>query len=167
MDLLILRKALESNNVEELKCILSEIGEKTDTNFIHLLIEHLKRTDNHMVRYVIAHYLSDIGSEEAVEPLVELLNDPKTLGYRGTLLYALKPFDCSAHLETLVYHLLNGNFEVQANSYQLIEENINSEITDEVLLNCILKVKKELDEIERQQDILADALEMLFSLKKI
>ncbi|WP_246359060.1 hypothetical protein [Paenibacillus phytorum] len=77
-----------------------------------------------------------------------MINHPKTLGARGTLLFALKPFDCSGHLETLVYHLITGNFEVQAEAYQLIEA-INSEVTDEVLLKCILKVKDGLNEIER------------------
>ncbi|XRG80769.1 hypothetical protein V5E38_10895 [Rossellomorea sp. GAMAL-10_SWC] len=42
--------------------------------------------------------------------------------------------NCTAHLKTLVQHLLTGNFEVQANSFQLIEENINSVVNDEVLL---------------------------------
>lgn len=124
-------------------------------------------TNNSRLRNSIAITLSDIGNEEVVKPLIDIINDPKTLGNRGTLLYALKPFDCSDYLETLIYHLITGNYEVQMESYELIKENINSEITDEVLLNCILKIKKELDEIERQQDIFSDTLEMLFSLKKI
>jgi hypothetical protein len=167
MDLEILRKAIESDKVEEAESIFEEVGKNKQENAIPLLIEYLKSTDNHRLRNSIAITLSDIGSDKAIEPLIEMINNPKTLGYRGTLLYALNPFDCSAHLETLVYHLLSGNFEVQSNSYQLIEENIKSDVTDEVLLKCILKVKKELEEIERQQDIVSDALEMLFSIKKI
>lgn len=167
LDLEILRKAIEGGNVEEAESKLEEVGINKYENAVPLLIEYFKSTDNHRLRNSIAITLSDIGNEKAINPLIEMINDPKTLGYRGTLLYALKPFDCSAHLETLVYHLLTGNFEVQANSFQLIEENIKSDITDEVLLKCILKIKKELDEIERQQDILTDALEMLFSVKKI
>jgi hypothetical protein len=133
---------------------------------VPILIRFLKSTENHRIRNSIAIALSDIGDEEAVNPLMEIINDPKTLGYRGSLLYALKPFNCSAHLETLVHHLLTGNFEVQANTYELIEENIKSAISDEVLLNSIIKVKKELGDIERQKDILSVALEMLLSLKK-
>jgi hypothetical protein len=167
MDLKILNKALEGGSVEEVEGILEEVGIKKYENAVPLLIEYLKSTENHRIRNAIAISLSDIGSKKAIEPLIEMINDPKTLGYRGSLLYALKPFDCSAHLETLVYHMLTGKFEVQANSYQLIEENINADVTDEVLLKCILKVKKQLDELERQQEILSDALEILFSFKKI
>ncbi|WP_088070001.1 HEAT repeat domain-containing protein [Gottfriedia luciferensis] len=166
MDLEIIRKVIESDNVESAEKILEEIGETKQENCIPLLIDYLKSTKNHRIRNSIAIALSDIGSEKAIEPLIEMINDPKTLGFRGSLFYALKAFDCSSHLEVLVYHLLTGNFEVQANSFQLIEENINSDVNDEVLLKCILKVKEELNEIERQKEILLDALEMLNSFKK-
>lgn len=158
--------ALENVMVEEAECLLEQVGKSKIKDAVPLLIRFLKSTENHRIRNSIAIALSDIGDEEAVTPLMEMINDPKTLGYRGSLLYALKPFDCSAYLETLVHHLLTGNFEVQANSYELIEDNIKSTISDEVLLNCIVKVKKELGEIELKKDILSDALEMLFSLKK-
>lgn len=110
--------------------------------------------------------LSDIGNDKAVEPLIDMINHPKTLGARGTLLLALKPFECSPHLETLVYHLIKGNFEVQLQANELIEE-INSGVSDEVLLRCILKVKEGIDGVERQHEILSDTLERLFTLKKI
>jgi hypothetical protein len=167
MKLETLKNALESLNIEEIESLLDRVGENKNKDAIPLLIRYLKSTENHRIRNAIAIALSDIGEEDAIKPLIEMINDPKTMGYRGSLLFALKPFDCSEYLETLVYHLLTGNYEVQINSYHLIEENMNSTISDEVLLNSILKVKKELDEIERQKEILSDALEMLLSLKKI
>lgn len=167
MDLDILRKALESSKVEDVKSVLEEAVKNKNENAIPLLIEYLKSTDNNRLRNLIAITLSDIGNKDIVKPLIDMINDPKTLGSRGTLLYALKSFDCSDHLETLIYHLLTGNYEVQMESYELIKENIYSQISDEVLLNSILRVKKELVELERQQDILSDALEILFSLKQL
>lgn len=164
MDFELLRLAVEDDNHDDVEMILDEIRSSQNKEAIPLLIKYLKSTENVLIRNSIALTLSDIGSEEVVQPLIDVINDPKTMGARGTLLYALEPFDCSAHLETLVYHLITGNFEVQAHAYQLIEK-INGEISDEVLLKCIIKVKKELNEIERQQEILADALEMLFDFK--
>jgi HEAT repeat protein len=166
MNLDLLREAVESNKMDIVESILEEIGRSKLKEAIPLLIEYLKSTESSRLRNSIAITLSDIESEEAVEPLIEMINHPKTLGARGTLLYALKPFDCSRHLETLIYQLITGNFEVQLQAYQLIEV-INSEISDEVLLKCILKVKDGLNEIERQHQILSDTLEMLFNLKKI
>ncbi|WP_315906708.1 HEAT repeat domain-containing protein [Priestia koreensis] len=167
MNLEKLKKALKEEKIDEAEGILEEVGTNKYEPAIPLLIEFLKSTDNHLLRNSIALTLSDIENEIAVEPLIEMINDPKTLGFRGSLLFALKPFDCSSHLETLIYHLLSGNFEVQMEAYQLIEENIHSDLSDDVILKCIIKVKKELDEIERKKEILSDALDLLFSLKEV
>jgi hypothetical protein len=166
MNLDLLREAVENNKMDIAESMLEEIGRTKLKEAIPLLIEYLKSTESHILRNSIAITLSDIESEEAVEPLIDMINHPKTLGARGTLLYALKPFDCSRHLETLVYQLITGNFEVQLQAYQLIEV-INSEIPDDVLLKCILKVKDGLNEIERQHELLSDSLEMLFAFKKL
>jgi HEAT repeat protein len=166
MDINSLRLILENDKFDEAEVILEEIGNSKNKEAIPLLVEYLKSTENVLLRNSIALALSDIGNTEAVQPLIDVINDPKTLGNRGTLLYALEPFDCSAHLETLIYHLITGNFEVQAQAYQLIE-SINGKISDEILFKCILRVKEELNEIERQQEILSDTLETLFSFKKI
>lgn len=160
-----LRFAIENEKFDEAEIILEKISRSKDIQAIPLLIEYLQRTENPLLRNSIALTLSDIGNEEVVQPLIDVINDPKTLGYRGTLLYALEPFDCSAHLETLIYHLINGNFEVQAQAYQLIE-SIKGEISDEVLLNCIIEVKEELNDKERQMEILSDTIETLFTFKK-
>ncbi|MBD7943208.1 HEAT repeat domain-containing protein [Psychrobacillus sp. Sa2BUA9] len=165
MDNSSLRFAIENEKFDEAEIILEEISRSKDIQAIPLLIEYLQRTENPLLRNSIALTLSDIGNEEVVQPLIDVINDPKTLGYRGTLLYALEPFDCSAHLETLIYHLINGNFEVQAQAYQLIE-SIKGEISDEVLLNCIIEVKEELNDKERQIEILSDTIETLCTFKK-
>ncbi|MFJ7973818.1 HEAT repeat domain-containing protein [Psychrobacillus sp. NPDC096389] len=160
-----LRSAIENEQFEKAEVILEEISRSKDIQAIPLLIEYLQSTENALLRNSIALTLSDIGNEEVVQSLIDVINDPKTLGYRGTLLYALEPFDCSAYLETLIYHLINGKFEVQAQAYQLIE-SIKGELSEEVLLSCIIEVKEELNEIERQKDIMSDTLEMLLAFKK-
>ncbi|MDQ0878809.1 HEAT repeat protein [Paenibacillus sp. V4I3] len=166
MDLDLLREAIVSNNMDTVESMFEEIGRNKLQEAIPLLIEYLKSTENNILRNSIAITLSDIGNDKAVEPLIDMINHPKTLGARGTLLFALKPFDCSPHLETLVYHLITGNFEVQLQANELIEE-INLGVSDEVLLRCILKVKEGINEVERQHEILSDTLERLFTLKKI
>ncbi|WP_284640772.1 HEAT repeat domain-containing protein [Paenibacillus silviterrae] len=167
MNLELLREAIESNKMNTVESMLEEISELKLEEAIPLLIEFLKTTQSNVLRNSIAITLSDIGNEQAVEPLVEMINHPITLGARGTLFYALKPFDCSPHLEMLVYHLITGNFEVQFHAYELIMEKIHSGISDDVLLRCIQKVRARIDEIERQHDIHSDILEKLISLKEI
>jgi hypothetical protein len=166
MDINLLKFAIENDKFDEADILLKEMGSSKNIEAIPILIEYLKSTENVLLRNTIALTLSDIGNEKAVQPLIEMINDPKTLGNRGTLLYALEPFDCSGHIETLIYHLITGNFEVQAQAYQLII-SIKGDISDEVLLKCIIKVKKELNEIERQHEILSETLETLYTFKKI
>ncbi|WP_409292470.1 HEAT repeat domain-containing protein [Peribacillus sp. SCS-37] len=159
--------ALDNGRLEEAASLIEKAGQIKDKEAVPLLINYLKSTENHNIRNLIALALSDIGDGRAVKPLIEMINDPKTSGNRGTLLYALKPFDCSPFLETLIRHLLTGNFEVQLTSFELIEENVHSPVSDEVLLNTILKVKNELSEIERKKDLYTEALEMICSLKRV
>jgi HEAT repeat protein len=167
LDLDLLREAIEGNIMDTVESMLDEIGELRLEEAIPLLIEYLRSTESNLLRNSIAITLSDIGNEQAVEPLIDMINHPKTLGARGTLLSALRPFDCSPHLETLIYHLITGNFEVQFYAYELIMEKINSGVSDDVLLRCILKVKDRKNEIERQNEILSDIFERLFTLKKM
>ncbi|MEK4246421.1 HEAT repeat domain-containing protein [Psychrobacillus sp. FSL K6-2684] len=160
-----LKLAIENERFDETEIILEEISKSKDIQAIPLLIGYLRSTENALLRNSIALTLSDTGNEDVVQPLIDVINDPKTLGYRGTLLYALEPFDCSAHIETLVYHLINGNYEVQAQAYQLIK-SFKKEIPNEVLLDCISNVREELNEIERKVDLMSDTLETLCALKK-
>ncbi|EMF45546.1 hypothetical protein B481_3099 [Planococcus halocryophilus Or1] len=78
-------------------------------------------------------------------------------------MYALEPFDCTAHLEIIIHQFLTGNFEVQAGAYQLIE-SMNKKVSGDVLLESLQKVKERLDEIERQQELHSNVLDFLFDL---
>lgn len=128
-----------------------------------MLIKHLTLTSDKKLRNLLAISLRDIGSEEAISPLIRLVNDPRTVGSRGTLLYALESFDCTEHLETIIHLFLTGNFEVQAGAYQLIE-SMNGNVPGEVLLNSLKKVKNQQEEIERQQELHRDVLDFLFEM---
>ncbi|WP_052476292.1 HEAT repeat domain-containing protein [Cohnella kolymensis] len=99
MDFSQLEQALRDGRVEEAMNTISELGKQRTKEAVPLLIKYLKLTDNSILRNEIAIALSDIGSQEAVEPLIEMLKDPKTLGNRGTLLFALRPFDYTEHLD--------------------------------------------------------------------
>ncbi|WP_203288173.1 DUF4288 domain-containing protein [Metabacillus sp. cB07] len=163
MDLDLLRRLLESEETEKAEILLDDIGIKKELKAVPLLVEFLKNTKSARLRNSIAVALSDIGDDSALQPIIDVLNHPKTLGNRGTLLYALEPFDCSMHLDTLVYHLITGNFEVKAQSYQLIQ-SIRNDIDDKVLLDCMTKIKQELHSLTQEQEILEETLHALSSL---
>ncbi|MCM3729788.1 hypothetical protein M3226_30105 [Neobacillus cucumis] len=164
MDIQLLRKALENDDLKEVENLLDVVENEKFKEEIPLLIEFLKRTNSHQIRNQIAICLSDIGGNEVVKPIIDMINDPKTLGYRGTLLYSLQPFDCSAHLDSLIHHLITGNFEVQAEAFHLIEA-MKGTMPNEMLLKSIETIKVELTELERKHDVLSDTLQRLYALK--
>lgn len=163
MDIHQLESAIENDDIEEAEKLLYEISSDQDQAAVPILIKHITQTQNKILRNALAMALRDIGNKEAVSPLIDLINDPKTLGSRGTLLYALEPFDCTGHLETIVHHFLTGNFEVQMTAHQLLE-SMDGKVLADALLKSLQKVKERLNEIERQQEMHSDVLDILFKL---
>jgi len=155
-----LEQKIDDNRVDDAICIIEEIGEKKFNDVVPFLINKLESTDNHMLRNAIALALSDIGSEEALEPIINMLKDPKTKGYRGTLLAALEAFDYSQYFEMIVDFLYEGNFEVSRKSLILIESVVKN-IPDEIIKKCIIKIKNEIENLEEKIDFLSESLSVL------
>lgn len=149
MNINLLEDALEKNDVEEVERLITDISSDQHDEAVSILTKHITLTQNPGIRNTLAIALRDIGNEKAISPLIDLINDPKTLGNRGTLLYALEPFDCTEHLESIVQQFLTGNFEVQAMAYQLLE-SMDGKVPADTLLKSLQKVKEQLNEIERQ-----------------
>lgn len=104
------------------------------------LIDILKTTYDGVLRNSIALRLSDIQSDFLVDAVTQLVDDPKTLGNRGTLLYALQDLDYSGQLNALLPLLGSSSFEVSREAFNLIEPYLHSlspdqQETVQVLLN--------------------------------
>lgn len=149
---------LAMNNIEFSSQLIQEVVEQGNQEAIPILMKYLMDTDSPILRNKIALALSDLGCEEAVLPIIQLLNSPKTLRSRGTLLYALKPLDYSNHIEILVDQMIDGNFEVRHESKELIIE-VKDKLNDEVLQIILYKIKNKLSNLEEQMDFLTDSLE--------
>lgn len=160
-----LEQAIHHNDIDEVEEILAVIVHTDKKDAVPNLITYLRNTENSIIRNALAIALSDMRDERAIEPIVELLEDPKTLGNRGTLLYALEPFDCTSHLETLVRQFLTGNFEVQAGAYQLIE-SMGATIPVTQLNKALIQIEKQLMELKRQQQLHEELSELLENLKR-
>ena len=165
MNLSILEKNIENNNIDEAKSIIKNIGRNKYTEAVPLLIKYLMSTDNSILRNTIAMALSDIGSTEAVEPIINMIKHPKTIGNRGTLLYALEPFDYSAYIELLVELLNEDNFEVSRQSLTLIK-SIAKDISEEIRQRCITKIKNEIENLQDKIDFLSESLDVLIMLNE-
>lgn len=153
-----LENKIKNDCFEEAKDMIKEIGKNKKSEAVPLLIHHLISTDNNSLRNTIAMALADIGSAESIEPLISLLRSPKTVGARGTLLYALGNFNCASHAELIAEMLCEDNFELSRQSLLLLESNAK-DIPFENKLKCNQIIN---DKIER----LCDQVEFLnYSLK--
>jgi len=106
---------------------------RIDKHFVLNLIEALINTNSRTIRNIIAITLRDIGppdADAAAPALARLLTDPRTEGSRGTLIYALRAFDCSPYIELLVNLANTGGFEVKEESLKTLRK-----ITSKALLS--------------------------------
>lgn len=155
-----LKEKISINNIDEAIGLIEEIGEKKLNEAIPYLIEQLESTENHLLRNTIALALSDIGNQDAVEPIINMLKHPRTKGYRGTLLAALEPFDYSPHIDMLVDFLIEGNFEVSRKSLLLIELLVEN-VSDEKKKEYIEKIRDEMENLKDKIELLSEAIDIL------
>jgi HEAT repeat protein len=78
-------------------------------------------TYSRQVHNAAAICLRDLRAHEAVPAIMDYVNDPKTLGYHGTFLWALWELDCIEYFERFVEIIGDGNFECRNMAFCLVE----------------------------------------------
>ncbi|WP_228469533.1 HEAT repeat domain-containing protein [Paenibacillus sp. JNUCC31] len=157
-----IQKHLSQGDMEGVIKQIAYIGEKKDTTQFAFLIELLKSTDNTILRNTIAIALMDIGDDRAVEPLIEVITDPKTSGSRGTLLYALENLNYIVHIESIIPFIGDSSLEVSAQSFMLLEQ-IMDKLSDLQNLRCQQLIEMQIS--HNQSKLLEVALDMLKKLR--
>ena len=152
-------ESIKRNEINNAIRIVEEMGDKKCKEAVPFLIEILKNTENHKLRNAIALALSDIGSAEAMVPIVNLISDPKTRGNRGTLLYALRPFDYLEYYEILFRCVLEDNFEVSRTSLNLIEAIIDR-LPEEKAQTSMNEISKKIEDLKGKIEFLEEVLEI-------
>lgn len=154
----IIQKHLSQGDIEGAMKQVATIGQKKDTSQLSSLIDLLKSTENKDLRNKIAIALSDIGDDRAVEPLIEVITDPKTSGSRGTLLYALENLNYIVHIENIIPFIGDSSLEVSAQSFMLLEQTKNR-LSDSQNLRCQQRIELQIS--NNQSKLLEVALDML------
>lgn len=156
----ILEERITHHHIEEAIDIVKEIGRRKINEAVPLLIKHLQTTENGSLRNQIAIALSDIGNPEAVGPLISMARDPKTEGNRGTLLYALGPFDYSEYIEIIADFLFEDSFEARGEALTLMDTAARS-IPPDVRRRCISKIRDEMENLDDKMEFLSLCLEVI------
>lgn len=155
-----LESKIADNKIDEAIDIVEELGSKKTVEAVHILIHHLLITKDVGLRNSIAIALADIGSKEAIEPLISLLKNPNTIGNRGTILYALESFQCPEYIELFAELLCEDSFEVSRQALILIDSHLKN-ISRETKERCIKIIQKKIERISDQKQFLIDSLEEL------
>lgn len=151
---------ISSGNIEKATNIIKELGEQKNYEAVPCLIKLLIETDNHELRNSIAITLADMGDSAAVEPLIALLENPKTVGYRGSLIYALESLDCSNYIEKIVPFLCDNSFEVRRQAYLLLESMAHN-IPGPIKQQCIQLLEESLDQLQDKIELVSESLDLL------
>lgn len=85
----------------------------------HSLLEPLDSPDPRQ-RNTAALQLRDF-AKAAVAALFRAINRPENHDNRGSLLYALMPFNCSEHFAALFALAMGGNYEVQCHALSILQ----------------------------------------------
>jgi hypothetical protein len=123
---------LESGSVTDVVKAAHGLGDLGDRRAVPVLIMLLQGTADPRVRDAAAVALRELGDARAVAPLLRLIQDPKTENHRGTLVYALEPFDCAAHFPLVIELIVGGGFEVSRQAALLLD-GIETPIESEAL----------------------------------
>jgi hypothetical protein len=118
-----------------------QLATSAQARHIDRMLEVLAGTDDHALRDALALALSDLDEERLLPVVAGLLSDPKTAGHRGTLLYALEPFDCRPILRQLVELAVTGAFEVSRQALLRIE-SIEAEVDGAVWEACADRIRQ-------------------------
>lgn len=127
---------------------------------VHYLVECILIVENHVTRNEIALVLSDLRYSKAVSNIIKLIKDPKTLGNRGTLLYALEGLEYVEYLEDIIDLLDAEHFEIRAQSYILLQKAIDI-LSKEKRHQYHEKLTKKLEDAYKKLEFLEDAIDMI------
>jgi hypothetical protein len=157
---------LYSNNRDLVVEAAHTLGDLGDRRAVDTLIELLQTTTDPIIRNAAAVGLRELGDERALKPIVSLINDPKTEGYRGTLMYALEGFECCNLLPFLIEQVIAGNFEVSHQAFSLIE-SIDVELDSRTVNSYTQQIEDALLQNEEKADLLEDLIDLLNEMSDI
>jgi HEAT repeat protein len=120
---------LQSEDIKTVTKAAHALGDFGDRRAVLPLIDLLENTHHSVIRNAAAVALSDLGDQRAFQPIVAQVQHPKNQGDNGTLVYALRNFDCSTIVPFLVDLVISGDFEVSHEAFLAIEtvEKISEE----------------------------------------
>lgn len=156
-----LLRALDSSDADVVADAAGRLASCHEVSAAPRLLELLRTADSPVIRNAVALALSDLKEPQAFAALVDLLRDEHTRKSRGTLLYALGAYDCSSILSLLVELVIDGNFEVSRQAWELIQ-GIETELDAQEWAACAVRLRAALASASAERRPLISELLALF-----
>lgn len=121
---------------------------------IAFFLQVLKETDNRDFWLILPLELCKTGDKRLVPILAELLEDSRTVNYRGNFLTALAEYDYSEYIDLLV-KLLNDNWEVRNKAADMLVR-IQDNLSIEKKSNLKDKILNSLNSMDEKCSFLCD-----------
>lgn len=127
---------------------------------IEELIEELKNTDDANRRNELALGLADMGYDEVVPVLVDLIKKLKYTDSYATLIYALNELNCADEICDILDIIFHGNWEASNNMLLLFRkkypkmDNEHKELCQRIFADEEERAKDTLEMIENVNDTL-------------
>lgn len=112
---------IDQMEADQIDLLLEERLSSFNAAEIDFWVRTLLEVKTNVARNRLALKLSDISDSKGLySALTQLLQDAKTVGARGTLLYALRNFDCTTIFPLLIDFVISGGWEVAHEAHSII-----------------------------------------------
>lgn len=155
-----IKELIEANEIDDVVKLCKNLNTEMYNDIVNKLIEELKGTLNDNHRNTIAIVLGDLKCNNAINPLIELIKNPKHKLCIGSLIYALQELDCGSVIKEILPVLYKGNYEARYMLYTLLEIKIK-EIPEQDKKICIDLLQKVKENLEERWEVVDDALDIL------
>jgi hypothetical protein len=93
------------------------------------LIEKLKCESDHEARNALALKLAESKEPAVLEVLIGLIDQPRLVNYRATMVHCLQNFDCRPYFTKLVSLVITGSWEVAHEAFDALNSIV--ELSDD------------------------------------
>lgn len=128
-----------------------EINEKNIAFFLQVL----KETNNISFWLILPLDLAETHDERLVPILIDLLQDPRTVNYRGNFLSALHEYDYLPYADLLVNFLCDSNWELRTKAAEMLLE-IKDRLTEDTLRKLEKRVHSTIYDMDDRYTMMYD-----------
>lgn len=152
-------EALFHQDAEKSLEAINQIRDLDDIEFLYPLLQLIKHTKNQKIERKAKAVFFDLKTNTAVPFMVENIKNEQDVSIRQFLVSACwnNGLDYSAHLDLFVDVFVNDVFEISFDAFTVIE-NMTGFPEKELIMNQIIKLRKEKEQIQQDKRKLLDDL---------